>query len=110
MARIPKIICVLTRMPARIDGHARGISILASIRSRFNPTPFAASVTAGSTDANPMIVFLMIGSNAYSTSAVTVGATPKPRMGINRPNRANEGIVRIVLASAVAIDEPAGDR
>lgn len=68
--------------------------------------PRAASTTAGSTPDMPTMVLRTIGSSAYSTSAVTVGATPRPSTGISNPSSAKDGMVRIALVSAVAMVEP----
>src|SRR5690606_15087217 len=74
------------------------------------PMPLAASVTAGSTLASPTMVFRVIGNNAYKTNAITVGVAPNPTTGISNPSNANDGMVKTVLANAVATAEPTGLR
>ncbi len=56
------------------------------------------------------MVLRVIGSSAYSTNAITVGVAPRPTTGISRPSSANDGMVRMVLANAVATAEPIGLR
>ncbi len=48
------------------------------------------------------MVFRMIGSSEYSTSAATLGTTPRPNSGISSPSSAKDGMVRMTLEVAVA--------
>ncbi|SCU55014.1 Uncharacterised protein [Staphylococcus aureus] len=47
----------------------------------------------GSTSLIPVYVFLKIGNNAYTTSAIIAGTRPIPNKGIIKPNNANDGMV-----------------
>jgi len=50
------------RMPAMITGSASGNSTMMSDCRRVMPTPSAASLIAGSTPCNPVMVFRSTGS------------------------------------------------
>lgn len=64
------IIWVLTHIfNPGIDGHAIGNSIRVNTDSIHSDATEHTSVTAGFTDAKPMMVFLMIGNNAYQKRA-----------------------------------------
>ncbi len=56
------------------------------------------------------MVLRMMGSSAYTTIAVTLGATPRPSGGISRPSRASDGIVNSTPAMVVARAEGLGRR
>src|SRR5690606_1159688 len=96
MAAMPTVSCVETRMPVTTTGQASGSSMRARRWPRDRPMPTADSVTAGSTERRPVIVFRTIGSSAYMTSATIAGREPRPKIGMNRPNSANDGMVRNV--------------
>lgn len=57
-------IWVDTRIPARIDGHASGISTRPRTPIRLIPTPRAASTVAAGTALSPTMVLRRIGSTA----------------------------------------------
>lgn len=63
MAAIPISICVDTRMPVRIGGHASGSSTLQSRAIRDIPMPLAASTRAGSTPRSPTMELRTTGSS-----------------------------------------------
>lgn len=64
--------------------------------------PVAASTSDGSTPRRPTIALRTTGSSPYSVSAITVGGTPRPTIGMSRPIRASAGTVRMVAVVVVA--------
>ncbi len=102
IAAMPISIWVATRMPVRIGGQASGSSTRRSRAVRDIPMPVAASTSVGSTPRSPTMALRTTGSRPYRVSAMTVGATPRPTIGISRPIMASEGMVRIVAVDVVA--------
>ncbi len=63
--------------------------------------PWADSTIAGSTPRSPTTVLATIGSRAYITSATITGRAPSPKIGMNRPNSASDGMVRKTEVTAM---------
>ena len=57
--------------------------------------PWPRRPARGRRPRRPTIALRTIGSSPYSVSAMTVGGTPRPTIGISRPIMASEGMVRI---------------
>ena len=102
---VPMIKTIAVRIPAIITGIAIGNSTLRKRRHGFIPIPFAASTSDWSTSAIPVYVLRRIGSNAYTTSAMTAGTLPIPKSGIINPNNASEGIVCKTAAIFMTISD-----
>ncbi|CAC6996678.1 Uncharacterised protein [Staphylococcus aureus] len=90
---VPIINTIAVLTPAIITGIAIGSSTLVKRLNGFIPIPLAASMSDGSTSLIPVYVFLKIGNNAYTTSAIIAGTRPIPNKGIIKPNNANDGMV-----------------
>ena len=107
---MPMVIWVDTRTPDRITGHASGSRTRHSSLPRPRPMPRAASITAGSTPRRPTMVLRVIGSSAYSTSAISTFVRPSPNGPMKMPSSASDGMVRNTAVVVVASDASTGRR
>jgi len=105
MAAMPVVSSAETRIPVMITGQARGSSTLNNRSVLDMPMPLADSRTSGLTLFSPVTVLRMIGNRAYSNKATKLGANPRPSTGMNRVNRAREGMVMktLVVPSATSL-------
>ena len=90
---VPILITAAVLIPAKMVGIAMGISTYLNLCHVFNPIPFATFFKSGSTENNPIVVFLNIGSKAYKNKAIIAGTTPIPKSGIINARSAIEGTV-----------------
>ena len=99
------VIVTMFLIPEIMTGIASGSLTLNKICVLVLPMPFAASRMFSSTFVRPVLVFLTIGSNAYTVRAMTAVAFPTPENGMRNPSMDMDGIVyRKFITPSVGFD------
>ena len=99
------VIVTMFLIPEIMTGIASGSLTLNKICVLVLPMPFAASRMFSSTFVRPVLVFLTIGSNAYTVNAMTAVAFPTPENGMRNPSMDMDGIVyRKFITPSVGFD------